>query len=131
MLLQHYNKGATVTFGETVRERRKELRLGLREFAQRAGMDPGNLSKIERGRLAPPQGQDLLIRLASALEWQQGTPEAIALADLAAVENGQLPVDVLGDEAVMAKIPILLRTVQNKQLPPEKLDELIEMIRDA
>ena len=36
-------------FGEMLRKRRKELRLGLREFALKAEMDPGNLSKIERG----------------------------------------------------------------------------------
>ena len=40
------------TFGELLRARREELRLGLREFAIRADLDPGNLSKIERGRLA-------------------------------------------------------------------------------
>lgn len=118
-------------FGETVRERRKGLRLGLREFAQRAGMDPGNLSKIERGRLAAPQAEEILDRICEALEWRCGSDEAKDLKDQAAVENGQIPAAVLSDEVVMAKVPLLLRTVQNKQLEPEQLDRLIELIKQA
>ena len=118
-------------FGESVRERRKELRLGLREFAQRSGMDPGNLSKIERGRLAAPQSEEILNRICGALEWVPGSKEADSLKDHAAAENGQIPEEVLADEIVMAKMPLLLRTVQNKQLEPEQLDRLIELIRDA
>ncbi len=118
-------------FGEMVRERRKELRLGLREFAQRAGMDPGNLSKIERGRLAAPQSDEILNRICGALEWSPESAEADLLTDQTAIENGQIPEEVLGDDVVMAKMPLLLRTVQNKQLEPEQLDRLIEMIREA
>jgi len=118
-------------FGDTVRERRKELRLGLREFAQRAGMDPGNLSKIERGRLGAPQSDEILDRICEALEWRPGSDAANALKDQAAIENGQIPAAVLQDEVVMAKMPLLLRTLQNRQLEPEELDRLIELIREA
>lgn len=120
-----------MNFGETVRERRRHLRVGLREFAQRAGIDPGNLSKIERGRLAAPQAEEILDRICAALEWERGSDEANALKDLAAVENGQIPKDVLSDEVVMAKVPLLLRTVQNKQLEADELDRLIELIKEA
>ena len=117
-------------FGDTVRERRKELRLGLREFAQRAGMDPGNLSKIERGRLGAPQSEETLNRICEALEWKQGSDAAGALKAQAAIENGQIPAEFLQDEVVMAKLPLLLRTLQNRQLEPEQLDRLIELIRE-
>jgi len=120
-----------MSFGELLRERRKELRLGLREFAQRAGMDPGNLSKIERGRLGAPQSEEILDRICEALEWGRDSEEACNLKDRAAVENGQIPAEILGDEVVMEKVPLLLRTVQNKQLEPEQLERLIEMIREA
>lgn len=118
-------------FGETVRERRKQLRLGLREFAQRAGMDPGNLSKIERGRLGAPQSEEILDRICEALEWRPGSEEAELLKDQAAIESGQIPAGILQDEVVMAKVPLLLRTLQNRQLDPEQLDRLIELIREA
>jgi transcriptional regulator with XRE-family HTH domain len=118
-------------FGDTVRQRRKELRLGLREFAQRAGMDPGNLSKIERGRLGAPQSDEILDRICEALEWRPGSDAANALKDQAAIENGHIPAAVLQDEVVMAKMPLLLRTLQNRQLEPQELDRLIELIREA
>ena len=124
-------QGGNLGFGDTVRERRKQLRLGLREFAQRAGMDPGNLSKIERGRLGAPQSEEALDRICEALEWRPGSDEADALKDQAAIENGQIPAAVLGDEVVMAKMPLLLRTLRNRQLEPEQLDRLIDLIREA
>ncbi len=119
------------TFGEMLREKRKELRLGLREFAQRAELDPGNLSKIERGRLGAPQTASTLDRICLALELDLDGNEAVALRDQAAAENGQIPEEILSDETVMARMPVLLRTVHNKQLGPEQLDRLIEMIKDA
>jgi transcriptional regulator with XRE-family HTH domain len=119
------------TFGEMLRSRRKELRLGLREFALRAGMDPGNLSKIERGRLGAPQGDEVLDRICLALEYDLDSEEAQALKDRAIVEAGRIPADVLDDEEVLDRLPVLLRTVRNKKLDPEQLDRLIEMIKEA
>ncbi|MEX2532076.1 MAG: helix-turn-helix transcriptional regulator [Gemmatimonadota bacterium] len=112
-----------------IKQRRKELRLGLREFALRAEMDPGNLSRIERGRVCPPQGDHILERILLALELDLGTEQATRFTDQAAIEAGKLPPDLLTDEAVMAKIPVLLRTVQNRQLDPEQVERLIELIR--
>ncbi|MEQ9400140.1 MAG: helix-turn-helix transcriptional regulator [Longimicrobiales bacterium] len=118
-------------FGESVRERRKELRLGLREFAQRAELDPGNLSKIERGRLNPPQDINVLDRICLALEWDLGGEPATKLHDLAAVEAGNIPPDLLDDGEVLAKIPLLLRTVKNQRLDADEMDRLIDLIRQA
>lgn len=117
------------TFGEKVRERRKELRLGLREFAQRANVDPGNLSKIERGRLNPPQDSDTLDKICLALELELGSEEAVELQDQAAVEAGNIPKDLLDDKEIVARLPSLLRTVKNRQLDAEQMERLIEMIR--
>ena len=119
------------TFGETLRNRRKELRLGLREFALRADMDPGNLSKIERGRLGAPQGEGVLDRICLALEYDLGSEEAQVLKDRAIVEAGRIPAEVLDDDEVLERLPVLLRTVRNKKLSPEQLDRLIEMIKEA
>ena len=119
------------TFGEMLRERRKELRLGLREFALRAGMDAGNLSKIERGRMSPPQSIDILDRICLALELDPSDDGAARLRASAATENGRIPEDIMSDAEVMAQLPILLRTLQNKQIDAEQLEKLIEMIRNA
>ncbi|MFH1763630.1 MAG: helix-turn-helix transcriptional regulator [Gemmatimonadota bacterium] len=118
-------------FGDELRARRKDLRLGLREFALRAGVDPGNLSKIERGRLTAPQSDEVLERICLALEFEPGSDGAQALKDLAAAETGRIPPEVLDDQEVMVRMPVLLRTVHNKKLGPEELDRLIEMIKEA
>ena len=118
-------------FGDRLRTRRKELRLGLREFAQEAEMDPGNLSKIERGRLGPPQSEEVLNRICRALEYKPGSEEGRRLKDLAAADTGRIPPEVMEDRDVMARMPLLLRTVHNKQLSPEELDRLIEMIKET
>ena len=120
-----------VTFGETLKERRKELRLSLREFALRAELDAGNLSKIERGRLGAPQSEEVLDRICHALEIDPGSESGLELKDRAAAENARIPEEVLGDEEVMARMPILLRTVHNKKLSSDQLDQLIQMIREA
>lgn len=119
------------TFGGMLRERRKELRLGLREFALRADVDAGNLSKIERGKLNPPQMPEIIDRICLALEYDTDSQEAETLRDQAAAENGRVPEEILSDASVLSRMPVLLRTVHNKQLSPEQLDKLIEMIRES
>jgi transcriptional regulator with XRE-family HTH domain len=116
-------------FGDLVRGRRAELRLSLRDFAMRADVDAGNLSKLERGRLNPPQDAAVLDRICVALEWDpQGNP-AQELRDIAAVENGRIPEDLLNDEEVLSRMPLLLRTVHNRQLDHEEIEKLIDVIR--
>jgi hypothetical protein len=79
----------TSAFGNLLRNRRAELRLGLRDFALPADMDAGNLSKIERGRLNAPQDRSVLDRICLALEWDLGSGEAQRARDVAALENGR------------------------------------------
>lgn len=43
------------TFGSYFKDRRIKLGLTLRQFCEKHSMDPGNLSKIERGVLPPPK----------------------------------------------------------------------------
>ena len=58
-------------FGKHLRERREELRCddrnySLRKVAQRIGIEPGYLSKIERGEFAPPS-EATTVKLAKEL----------------------------------------------------------------
>ena len=118
-------------FGDLIRMRRAALRLSLRAFAEKAGMDPGNASRLERGRMAPPEDPDVLDRIASALEFKKRTPEHERLMDLAAAAKGRVPQDLLSDEEVAAKLPILFRTLRSKPLSGEQLEKLIDSIRKA
>jgi len=71
-----------------------EIGLGLREFAQKSGIDPGNLSKYERGVLPPPQDEDALGRLAGALKLKKNTEQFQEFTDLAAASAGRIPPDL-------------------------------------
>jgi transcriptional regulator with XRE-family HTH domain len=125
-------KGEAMTtsrFGVFVRDRRGEIRLTLRAFAERAAIDPGNLSKMERGRESPPQDEAVLDRICRALELEE--PAARELKDIALVENGRIPSDILENEELMARMPVLLRTVNNQPLTDEQLAALVKAIRDA
>ena len=117
-------------FGQLVQRRRTELRLTLRDFAVRADQDPGNLSRLERGRAAPPQDPAVLARLIDALELT-ATPRGQELVDIAATQNGLIPHDILSNEEVMSALPILLRTVNNKQLDGSQIDKLVDLIKNA
>jgi transcriptional regulator with XRE-family HTH domain len=118
-------------FGDLIRMRRAALRLSLRAFAEKAGMDPGNASRLERGRMAPPEDLDVLDRIAAALEFKKGTPDQERLMDVAAAAKGRVPQDLLSDEEVAAKLPILFRTLRSKPLSGEQLEKLIDSIRKA
>jgi transcriptional regulator with XRE-family HTH domain len=118
-------------FGDYLRERRATLRLSLRTFAQNAGLDAGNLSRLERGRAEPPESQVVLDRIAEALALQPGTPDYQRLYDLAAAAKGRIPADLLTDEEVATRLPILFRTLRSKPLSGEQLEKLIDSIRRA
>ncbi len=94
-------------------------------------LDPGNISKLERGLMPPPQGSDKLEEYAKYLHIKKGTDDWYKFFDLAAVEAGRIPEELLNDAKVVASLPILFRTLRGKKISEKKLDELVEMIRKA
>ena len=113
----------------------KSLRVGsgqtLRQFCVKNGFDPGNISKLERGRLAPPQSVEKLEEYARALGLSRESTQWQEFVDLGLACAGQIPEDVLADEDLVARLPVLLRTMSGKKLSRKQLEELIEMIRRA
>lgn len=97
-------------FGEFVKARRAELGFPLRVFCEKHGFDPSNWSKLERGRLAPPQGQTLG-KYARALGLKKGSSEWFEFFDLASAETGRIPPD-LAESEIAAKLPVLFRTLR-------------------
>ena len=87
-----------------VRTRRKAKGLSLREAAQRMGLDPGNLSKVERGLWKPPMSAKIVLRVQHGLEL--GGEDGKLLHLLAAIENGRLPQWVKDDEQLLRDVAI-------------------------
>lgn len=120
----------TKHFGELLKELRSVHRLSLRKFCTIAEMDPGNISKIERGKSAPPQQEDILTKMALALKLEQGTSQWEDFFDTARISSGRLPDAVMSDEELMESLPVLLRTITGQKLTKQKFDELVERIKE-
>ncbi len=136
MLYNKYNITVTVgvdcnvkTFGAYFKQHRIATGQTLRAFCMRNGLDPGNMSKLERGLLAPPETEEKLAEYARALRLKQGSADWFEFFDLAAAERGRLPADILADEQVLSKLPVLFRTLRAGKVDQAKLDALVERIR--
>lgn len=119
------------TFGEFLKEKRMEQGLTLREFCLKHRLDPGNMSKIERGLFPPPQDREKLERWADWLKIKKGTDDWLEFFDLASAESGRIPEELLSDEEVVEKLPLLFRTLRGEKISDKKLDELVKMIKKA
>ena len=117
------------SFGSFFKQKRRGLGLTLREFCRINGFDPGNLSKIERGLLPPPQTPGILIKYASALEIKEGTDDWLLFCDLAATSAGKLPPDMVTNEQIINALPVLFRTARRKTLDEEELKKLVNSIK--
>ena len=109
------------SFGSTIREMREAQKLGLRAAADRLGISPAYLSRIERGKERPPK-PELVKRMATLLG---GDPDLLfRLAestdpDLAAYMH-RIP-----------RIPEFLRTAKAMKLTSEDFDVLIEKVKQC
>lgn len=115
-------------FGEFFKAKRIELGKTLRQFCLENDLDPGNISKIERGYLAPPQ-HDKLVEYAKLLKLKKETDEWYQFFDLAAAESGKIPKDILNDNEIVKELPVLFRTLRGEKISEENLDKLIRKIK--
>jgi transcriptional regulator with XRE-family HTH domain len=116
-------------FGKLLKKLRVAKGMTLREFCQANRIDPGNYSRLERGLFPPPQKEQLLEKYATALGLRRGTEEWLEFFDIAMVSRGEIPKDILSDEEVVGKLPVLFRTLKGSQITGQKLDDLVERIR--
>lgn len=119
------------TFGELLKQHRGQLKLSLRDFCNQNLFDPGNYSKLERGLFSPPQDSDKLTIYAKALKLKRGSAEWIEFFDVAATEQGRIPADIMDDNKLVGKLPVLFRTIRSKKITTEQLDELIDKIKET
>ncbi|MBV6491457.1 MAG: helix-turn-helix domain-containing protein [Fimbriimonadaceae bacterium] len=120
------------TFGEYVKAKRLERGLGLREFCLLVPVDASNFSKIERGKLEPPQpGTQLFEGVCAALKFSGDSDERHELERIAQLQRGMIPQSVLANEQLAAKLPAFFRTIDGAPISEEERQELIDMIRNA
>jgi transcriptional regulator with XRE-family HTH domain len=116
-------------FGEYIKRLRIAQRKTLRDFCVENGFDPGNYSRLERGRFPAPQKQEILEKYAAALGLKRGSDEWMEFFDTAAASRGEIPPDLLEDKELLDKLPMLFRTLRATPVSAEKLAKLVEEVR--
>ncbi len=120
-----------MSFGEFFKKMRGEKGISLRRFCNENGLDPGNISKLERGILQPPQSREKLEEYARYLQIPKGSDDWYEFFDLASAESGRVPPDIMKDAELVKRLPLFFRTIRGQKVPKEKLKELAEIIRRA
>ncbi len=120
---------ATTKFGPFFESLRQRGRLTLREFCRRAGCDPANISRMERGTVPPPKAREILERYAQALGLQAGTDDWYMFFDLAAVDQGMMPADIMSNDELVGALPAFFRTLRGQKPTPDEMHRIAEKIR--
>jgi transcriptional regulator with XRE-family HTH domain len=124
------SNNSTKTFGAMLKKIRiEESEIGLRSFSDLINMKPSNLSNLERGKIPPPANKQTIDNICNALGLSKNDPRRNELFDLAAKKKNRIPADIADTMKKQPGIPVLVRTVANKQLSEEKLKELAEYIK--
>lgn len=115
----------TSGLGSYLRERREALRredprYSLRQVAERVGIQPSYLSRIEREIEAPP-GEDTLVRLAQELD--EDPDVVLALA-------GKVSSDL--QEVIRSRPRLFARLIrQLEEMPDEAVLRIVREVRDG
>ena len=118
------------TFGEFFKQKRIALGKTLRQFCLEKGLDPGNISKIERGKVPPTTSAEKLKEYAKYLKIEIGSRDWQTFKDLAAIGAGKIPED-LKDKELLTRLPVFFRALRGKKFSKEELNELIKKIRES
>jgi len=121
----------TDTFGSFFESLRQRNRLTLREFCRKADADPGNISRMERGAMLPPKSQEILVRYATVLGLRKESEEWKQFFDLAALEKGMVPEDILSDKELVKILPAFFRTLRGQKPTAEEMKRIAEKLRKA
>lgn len=115
-------------FAEFFQALRKEAGRSLRAFCETAGADPGNISRLERRAIPPPQDREILTRYAKALNLREGTDAWFLFFDLAAADRGIIPQDIMEDAQLVKKLPAFFRTLRGLKPTETETRQTIDKI---
>jgi len=69
---------------------------------------------MERGLISPPTDEEELKKLALSVKLKEDTDEWNNFFTTAIVCAGKIPADIMEDETILKRLPLLLRSVQGK-----------------
>lgn len=120
-----------ILFGKRFKQLRQKTGKTLRQFCLEHNLDPGNYSKLERGKSLPPKSREKLKNLANFLNIEEGSDEWYNFFDDAAACSGTIPKYIMDDEELSVKLPLVFRTIRGERVDSKKLKQLAEIIRRA
>ena len=106
----------------------------MRQFCLENGLDAGNVSKIERGILPPPQSREKLEKYAQYLGINEGSDEWLEFFDIARTDVGRIPEEILANKDIAVHLPLVFRTLKGQKLTGEQLAKLaheLEKLNDG
>ena len=111
-------------FGEYIRAKRLEKRIGLREFCKRIGVDPSYWSKVERGLLTPSYDGALEVRLADVLDLTYHEQKRVYFYARFCKHLGLARTN----EDLRLMLPVFIHTVNGKKPSQKQLMELAAIL---
>lgn len=124
-------RGKYGSFAELFKTLRKDRRITLRAFCDKAEADPGNISRMERGAMPPPQDRDILTRYTQALGIPEGSDDWYLFFDMAAADRGIIPKDIMEDDELVKHLPAFFRTLRGQKPTEEDLRKVVEKIKKS
>lgn len=118
-------------FGELFKELRISKGYTLREYCRLFDKDPAFISRLERGKAAPPIKDKDLEELALSVGLKENTEEWTNFFSVAIVNAGRIPKEIMDNEEVLRHLPVFLRTLTGEKLTEDKLNSLIEVIKSS
>jgi transcriptional regulator with XRE-family HTH domain len=120
---------AQKTFNELAKAARIRRGVTLRQCAADLGLDPSNLSKVERGVNPAPRDVEILRQWSEYL--QLDADQRAEFLDAAALSRREIPSDIADDKKLMATLPAFFRSLREADMSDQKLGELLEDLRKA
>ena len=118
-------------FGELFKELRLKNGYTLREYCRNSNLDPAYISRLERGKITPPNNEEKLVELAFSLGLERESEACRNFITVALVSAGRIPNEIMSDEEALKRLPIFLRTLKGEKLSEEQLGSLLEIIKKA
>jgi len=100
-------------FGKLFKARRKELGLTLREFCRKHELDAGNISRMERGLMPPPQSEDKLAEYAQMLDIKRDSDTWERFSIVGAVCAGRIPGFIMDNAELIQALPAVFSVMRN------------------
>lgn len=116
-------------FGEFFKKKRIKTGKTLRQFCIENSLDPGNISKLERGILPPPLTEEKLEQYARCLKIKKGSDDWYEFFDLAHASAGRIPEEILEDKDILLKLPLVFRTLRGQKLTKKQLNKLAKELK--